>query len=217
MDYSKINNVFQTEADYVVKKNEDMLKSPKGIFTNGVSRLANILLIPILPIVVAVYCFAQFRTWYGKLLSTLLVNIITLPIALVRVALEIVIGIISLPLALIFEGVPALFSKKYRNEYKLSRAVKKLAKILKLSQNPYYEYSEKFELIRPKMSELIREIEDLNKQLGRHVVKYNNPFFTVESFNEHTNNDTHNNTTKRQNKKVIDTVATVEHDDERTL
>lgn len=200
MDYSKLNNVSTEEIDLVLNQNADMLNSVKGKFTNNILSLSNLFVLPFVPFMLTFASFYQFDTWYGKLLATIFSNIIILPIAAIASAINIVRGVVSIPLALLFEGIPSLFSKTYRKEYKLSRCVKKLAKIYKGTDNIFNNYSEKFSFNSPNVRNLISEINILNKQLERNLSNYATTY-TVHDFK---NNKTHNTNNITDNYNEID-------------
>lgn len=169
MGNSWIKDVSETEIEEVLNKNADMLNSSKGIFTNKILNLSNLLWVPFSPILLTIVACLEIETWYGKILSSILINLIVLPFIAIATIVDTVLGVLSIPLALLFEGIPAIFSKQYRKEFRLSRAVKKLARVLKVSRNKVSEYDAKMTLENPNVRRLISEINILNEQLGRNI------------------------------------------------
>lgn len=187
MGNSWIKDATPEEIEQVLNQNADMLSSKKGIFTNSILNLTNLLWVPFAPILLVFASCVEFDTWYGKLLGSILLNIIVLPLVAISAVIDTVVGVLSIPFALLFEGIPALFSKQYRKEFRLSRAVKKLAKVLRSSRNKISEYDAKLTLQDPKVRRLISEIKILNEQLGRNIPTSENTSVRVEAFNEFEN------------------------------
>lgn len=187
MGNSWINEVSGTEIEEVLNKNADMLNSKKGIFTNRILNMTDLLWLPLTPILLTIVSCVEFETWYGKLLGSILLNLIVLPIAAIAGVIDLALGVLSIPLALVFEGIPALFSKQYRKEFRLSRAVKKLAKVLRTSRNKISEYEAQLTLQDPKVRRLISEINILNEQLGRNIPTSQDSII-VEAFSEYSTN-----------------------------
>ena len=172
MDFSNLNGVRDPRVEKALKDNADMLHSTKSFFTFKVESIPSVFALPFLPIILTIVSCLSFEKWYEKILASLAINIIVLPIAIVVGAFQLVSGIVSIPLALMFEGIPYLFSKKYRNEFKLCRAVKKLALIYNKmnSENSFRDYFNEYTKYNTQINALLSEIDTLNTKLGRNNI-----------------------------------------------
>ena len=166
------------------------LRSPKGIFFNGVVDTYKMLRIFFVPLAITVICDQEFDVYGLKVLTILLASIIVLPIAFVYSVYHLVVGVLCAPFALIFEGIPYLFSKKYRQEFKLSRKVKEFSKVYKkyLKSKPYLDKQidqTETTLLINRLTTLAQDIKELYPNID-----FTNQDFEVKDFeNEKSENN----------------------------
>lgn len=204
MDSSNLDYVSGEDIFEVINNNSDMLDSKKGVLLNNfISGFASLLAIPFVPLIAVILCCASFEQWYTRLFTSIIALVFTLPIITTICVIKLAIGLISAPLSLIFEGIPALFSKKYRQQFKLSRKVKQLYKYLNLKSNSVEEYLRDYNFYNPNVRLLLNEIEKLNKEMGRTNTSNT---YDYESFTNSDNN-------QKANTQVIYTESNIKDKD----
>lgn len=187
MDFQDINSVSVSEIEETLLQNADMANSNKGILTQNsldlLSLPTDIIALPFVPIIGAIIGgfagTAICKSFWGKLGMTFLglgIGTILTPIIAIAVVAKTIKNVISLPLALLFELPRFAFSKKYRTEVKLVKALKKL-KTINESIKENEEKDTNIRFLFTKLNDLkfhseetrtlLSEIQILNKQLNR--------------------------------------------------
>ena len=164
MGDKSVNYVDGYDVYDILNKNQDMLDSTKGLYSRNMKGIFSWFVLPFCPLVCAIISFASFEKWYMALLSTIASTVIVTTVATVACAVKTTIGILSIPLALALEGIPCLFSKKFKKELQLSLATKNLREYVLNSNQDNAKY---FKTYSPSLKQLIERIETLNTELGR--------------------------------------------------
>ena len=182
MALEDISEVSLYEIQQILNDNADMLRHGKGNFSKKAKRLISTpgkaLAIPFLPILGLGCGMAislgtdSFWEKLGVSFAGLAIGTLLTPVFAFALAYDIVESTICLPLALITELPRYAFSKKYRQEVKLTRNLQKLKECYKLlinkdSENEYSNFRLKQTLKSLDLRTLISEIHMLNKELGR--------------------------------------------------
>lgn len=187
------------KMEKLIKENKDMLYSKKGRFSNYILKtLKSLVFLPLFPVLLSSGAFVASNNWFGRLFGAIVVNLIVMPAYLILTALNLAVAIICLPLSLVSEIIPSAFSKKYRQECKLSVNVKRLKSYLVQLQASDILDLNKVSFYREGIEDCIYNIESLNKRLNR-----NQPITDYDVFDfETSNNDASNNQTtyKEQDK-----------------
>ena len=132
MEYISDNTI--SKMNRVVNDNLEQLTNFKGMSTDIVWFFVN--LVPVM--------FKAHRSWinaivvreeplFWKVLDLLFFGPISLFIFASLSALWVACAIVTLPLALVFDGVPSVFSKNYRNSANFARKIRHLNMILQKS------------------------------------------------------------------------------------
>ena len=179
-----ISEVSIQEIQQILNENADLLNHGKGNFSKKAKRLlstpARVLSLPFIPVIgLGFGIFASFATerfWekLGVSLAGLAIGTLLTPVFAFAVAYDVIESAICLPLAVLTELPRYAFSKKYRQEVKLTRNLQKLKECYKLlinqnNQNEYSNFRLRQTLKSLDIRTLISEIKMLNHELGRNT------------------------------------------------
>ena len=184
--FNYISNSTEHKLNKVVKNNIDLLADLKGICTDTsmflLNQIPGLFRLPIIAVDEAISYNRGSPVW--QVIDSVFFGTLGFATSVALTAFNIVGSALIAPFALVFDGIPCLFSKNYRTQLKLTRKVRKLNNILgKVIPKPIdYDISRKHKklsniiyrlnpLKEEKILKLINEVEVLNKQLGRDVVE----------------------------------------------
>ena len=169
-DYKKnLNSISDKEhiSYKIVKDNKDMFTSKIDLVSYGINNLIHFLLLPLIPYVCYKFVSKSKKGKFSKFFKFILIT----PVAILTQLSHGLMGLISIPLAILAQGLPFLFSKKYRAKLKLVRDVKKLFNnlfYLESENNLKINKAYKF-LNSKKFTKIINEIQTSNKILERNI------------------------------------------------
>ena len=183
MAFEDLSEVSLHEIQQVLNDNADMLRHGKGNFSKKAKRLLSTpfkaVAIPFIPLLglgcgMAISLGSdRFLEKLGVSFAGLAIGTLLTPVFAFALACDVVESTVCLPLALLTELPRYAFSKKYRQEVKLTRNLQKLKECYKLlinqDQSEYSNFRLKQTLNSLDLRLLINEIKMLNQELGRNT------------------------------------------------